>query len=210
MGKAQKFEGKYKSVFSIKEVGYWNWTETTLVHFALVVCPGQNHQGLIQTEGPICLMEWGMLTYYWILCSSLVFLRSCLSDTVIFHLVFNTAMMKMGIRLAGWEDGEPQDWKPLEEGISAAGRAECRHESHFKSALRGVWYAKRGCVKWLSWQAVIVPANKERFKELFRKKQKQSKNTHTGIPLNSNSYIQFYRLQTGRSAGQAAPFTHRR
>lgn len=148
-----------------------------------------------------------MLTYYWVLCHSLVFLCSCLTDTVIFHLVLNTAMMKMGIRLAGWEDGEPQDWKPLEEGISAAGRAEYRHESHFKSPPRGFWYAKRGCVKWLSWQAVTVPANKERFKELFRKKQKH---THTGIPLNSNSYVQFYRLQTGRSTGQAAPFTHRR
>ena len=65
------------------------------------------------------------------------------------------------MRPTGKEGRGPRGQKTQRRRRSwAAGRAERRHERHLETPPKSLWYAKSRSLKWLSWQAFIVPETK--------------------------------------------------
>lgn len=65
------------------------------------------------------------------------------------------------MRPTGKEGRGPREQKTQRRRRSwAAGRAERRHERHLETPPKSLWYAKSRSLKWLSWQAFIVPETK--------------------------------------------------
>lgn len=90
------------------------------------------------------------------------------------------------IRPTGGEDGTRRTENHRRGRNSAPGRAAQQHKRHFKTPPRSLWYAKCRSLKWLSWQAFIVPETKKwHFSEI------------TFLWIQTHANIKWYKLLTG-------------
>ncbi len=155
-------------------------------HCSVLILPQKKHTHIIPTKKIQTLFSYISLTL-----SSLFFLY--LPDSQIFFLLLNPMMLKTESEQQ--EDGT-ETWRTVNHWrgrSSAAGRAKRQHERHFKTPPRSLWYANSRSLKWLPWQAFIVPETKKwHFAET------------TFLWFRTHGYIKCFKLLTGGCDGRVA------